>query len=131
MQEDDSLTEHIERRHYPRLQKNLTMRYSLAEEELSTDFNSDAEILDIGGGGIRFLAPRKLAKNTQLLISLPLREWRKDKINWPVIFPAAENGELNILGKVMWAAASKEINNSFETGVRFIGRIESGKGDNL
>jgi hypothetical protein len=131
MPENTNLAKDIERRRYYRLRKKFTMHYCLAEDDLNTKFMSDGEIIDISGGGIRFLAPLKLPKNTQLLINLPLQDWGKNKIDWPTFLNTEENNDLTIMGKVMWAAEGKKNNNCYETGVCFIGRIESDKGDNL
>ncbi len=131
MPKKNNLDKNIERRRYKRLRKKFTMRYCPAEEDFNLNLMSDAEILDISGGGIRFMALEKLKKNTQLLIKLPLNDWGKDKNDWMEIFAAVESRELMIIGKVMWSAAGSNNSKSYETGIRFIGRIEPGKGDNL
>ena len=123
MTKDSNPTANIERRRYQRLQKKFTMSYRLAEEDFQPACDSKAEILDIGGGGIRFLAPRRLEKNTQLFINLPLRDWGKNKKEWLAIFTETKQKELTVIGTVMWTAASAQYDNSYETGVRFIGRI--------
>ncbi len=125
MIQNGNISADIERRRHDRLHKKFTLRYCLAEEDLHIDCRTEAEILDIGGGGIRFLAPCNLPKNTQILFNLPLADWGKDKIEWQAIFTTAKNRNLTVLGRVMWSSAGKELNDTYETGVCFIGRIES------
>ena len=113
-----------ERRLHERLKKKFNMRYSLADEVLDTNFASEGEIIDISAGGVRFLSPEELKKNTQLAILLQFQGWNVQDENWFQTDDKNDHGELAVVGVVMWSDASQNKTGYYEVGVRFAGRMQ-------
>ena len=113
-----------ERRRHERLKKNFKMRYSLADEVFDTDFTSKGEIIDISAGGVRFLSPDELTKNTQLVILLQFQGWNVQDENWFQTGDRNDHGELAVIGVVMWSDTSRNKAGCYEVGVRFAGRMQ-------
>ena len=113
-----------ERRRHERLTKKFSMRYSLADEVLDTNFASEGEIIDISAGGVRFLSPEELTKNTQLAILLQFQGWNVQNENWFQTDNKNDHGELAVIGVVMWSDASRNKTGYYEVGVRFAGRMQ-------
>ena len=68
----DQITENAERRNYERLEKEFTFRYAMLTDFANTELTEQGVILDIGGGGLRFLSSEKWHKNQQLLLQRSL-----------------------------------------------------------
>ena len=106
------------------MKKNFKMRYSLADEVFDTDFTSKGEIIDISAGGVRFLSPDELTKNTQLVILLQFQGWNVQDENWFQTGDRNDHGELAVIGVVMWSDTSRNKAGCYEVGVRFAGRMQ-------
>ena len=113
-----------ERRHHERLKKKFNIRYSLADEVLDADFTSEGEIIDISAGGVRFLSPEELTKNTQLAILLQFQGWNVQDENWFQTDDKNDHGELAVIGVVMWSDASRNKTGYYEIVIRFAGRMQ-------
>ena len=113
-----------ERRRHERLKKKFKIRYSLADEVFDTDFASEAEIIDISAGGVRFLSPEELTKDTQLAILLQFQGWDVQNETWLPTGDSKDRGDLAVIGVVMWSDASPHKAGCYEIGVRFAGRIQ-------
>ncbi len=120
----DSGQENSERRRHDRLDKNFSIRYRRLED-LSDDVpDMEGELLDIGGGGARFLGSESLSKNTQLTMVLEFPGWMvADGDEWTITRNSNDVGILKVIGRVMWVAPCESDLGKYEIGVSFSGRI--------
>jgi len=114
-----------ERRNHERL-SNIEHRLSFRRMEsvpVAAESETQARLLDYGGGGVRFACPEHLPKNTQILIRMEFPGWQEGNETWMKTGEVEHAGRLTLIGAVMWSLASEGEPGVFETGVRFIGRI--------
>lgn len=111
------------RRKHERLPRNFRMRFGILEDLSLLRTEKEAELVDIGGGGIRFLSDERLANGSQLLIDLEIPGWRVTDGDWIATSNQEEIGKLQIIGVVMWAAPSEHKAGNYEIGLRFTGQL--------
>ncbi|MCK5322494.1 MAG: PilZ domain-containing protein [Desulfobulbaceae bacterium] len=116
-------TGYSEKRKYERLDKKFKISYCQQEDLSNHVPNLEGELLDIGGGGIRFLAGESIKKNSQLVIRLEFSGWKVDKDEWTATGNSKDHGLLKVIGNVMWSVESRTEPGKYEVGVSFSGRI--------
>lgn len=115
-----------ERRQHERLEKRFTIYYrrledlSFPDEEVP---DIEAEIVDIGGGGLCFLSDSPLEISSQLVILLEFSGWLADMDEWIITHNSSDVGLLRVVGMVVRVAVSETFPDKFEIGVRFTGRV--------
>ncbi|MFZ5759690.1 MAG: hypothetical protein ACOY32_08700 [Thermodesulfobacteriota bacterium] len=112
-----------ERRKYERLDKEMGFRYGLYENLVTARLDEQGLILDIGGGGLRFLSSRRWRKNDELLMQLDFSGWRLDGAAGDAVFTGEGCDSLLVVGSVMWVTDAVE-DEQFEVGVRFTARVQ-------
>lgn len=119
---EEELNEIIERRRYARLDKEMRFFYAPFADLTETELGEEGLLLDIGGGGLRFLADRKMDKNSQLVMQLDFEGWQEGEEEWIATGRKEDSGRMLVVGTVMWSAETAH-EDQFEVGVRFNGRI--------
>jgi len=124
MTEDMGIQVNEDRRQHDRLERSFTIQYRRLEE-LSTQDTEDieAEIIDIGGGGLCFLSDEPIEISTQLVLVLEFSGWLADMDEWVITRKSDDVGVLKVVGMVVRVAMNKTQPDKFEIGVRFTGRI--------
>lgn len=111
-----------ERRRYDRLEKEFVFRYAVIDDLTNATLAETGLILDIGGGGLRFLSSRRWRKNEQLLMKLDFEGWQIDESGNVTIRSSAESTSMLVIGAVMWSAETAQ-EDQFEIGIRFTARM--------
>ncbi|RJX25441.1 MAG: hypothetical protein C4531_17245 [Desulfurivibrio sp.] len=111
-----------ERRRYDRLEKEFVFRYAVIDDLTNATLAETGLILDIGGGGLRFLSSRRWRKNEQLLMKLDFEGWQIDESGNVTIRSNAESSSMLVIGAVMWSAETAQ-EDQFEIGIRFTARM--------
>ena len=124
MTEDMGLQATEDRRQHDRLERSFTIQYRRLED-LSTQDTEDieAEIIDIGGGGLCFLSDEPIEISTQLILVLEFSGWLADMDEWVITRKSDDVGVLKVVGMVVRVAMNRTQPDKFEIGVRFTGRI--------
>ena len=120
----EQITENAERRNYERLEKEFAFRYTPLSNFANTELSEQGVILDIGGGGLRFLSSDKMQKDEQLLMKLDFQGWQIDGVNCMASDDADDSGTMMVVGSVMWSTETA-VEDQFEVGVRFTARMEA------
>jgi len=119
-----------ERRKYERLKTEFTFHYSIFNSQSLDKLEKVGQVIDIGGGGLRFVSPQRWEKNEQLLMKLDFDEWQLDE---SVRFNIASNDDSTsvlVIGTVMWCSDTPH-EDQFEVGVRFTARIHGDLENNI
>ncbi len=112
-----------ERRFHERIAKNLAVRYTRLEDLLDEAPRQSGELLDLGGGGLCFLAPAAIPLSTQLVLVLEFPGWHAENGKWVATKLEEDVGMLQAVGQVAWVAASRAQPGSYEIGVQFSGLL--------
>lgn len=118
-----------ERRKYERLKTEFTFQYSIFNNLPQEKLEKVGLIIDIGGGGLRFLSPQRWKKNEQLLIRLDFDEWQLDDSIRFSIASKDDSTIMLVIGSVMWCLDTPH-EDQFEVGVRFTARVHDDPEDN-
>lgn len=121
---DENKTFDDEKRKYERLGKNCNIFYRQLKDLPDHVPNRTGELLDIGGGGIRFLANEFLEKHTQLVIEMEFSGWKINKDEWTATGNNDDSGLLKVISRVIWSVESRTEPGKYEVGVCFSGRIK-------
>ncbi|MBU0483323.1 MAG: PilZ domain-containing protein [Proteobacteria bacterium] len=115
-----------EKRKYARLEKEFVMQYAvLVNSELPVaEPELQGMVIDVGGGGLRFLTSETIEKNVQLSIVLEFTGWKVEGNEWIHTKEDSDRGVLKVLARVMWGAPSPTVADKYEIGVCFFGRIQ-------
>ena len=124
----EQVKEFAERRKYERLEKEFSFRYSLANDLVKPQLNEEGLVLDIGGGGVRFLSSQRWMKNEQLMMQLNFRGWKIDGDSCDFSNNSNDYGRMLVVGSVMWSAETA-LEDQFEVGVRFTARMQTDEDD--
>lgn len=112
-----------DRRKHDRFSKNFTIRYTRLEDLLNEDPYQQGELLDISGGGLCFRAATPAVLSSQLVLVLEFPGWQAAGGKWIATKEETDVGLLQVIGMVVWVAASREAEGSFDIGVRFSGMV--------
>jgi len=112
-----------ERRKHERLERNFTLRYSTLHDLSECLPEKEAELLDISGGGIRFLTKERLENGRKLIVELEIPGWQVKGGDWSPTANRNDIGRLKVIGKVIWTAPSVQRPGWYETGLRFTGQL--------
>ena len=123
MDHTELLANFQDRRKHDRLSRNFHMRYSFLEDLSRHRAEKEAELLDIGGGGIRFLTDERLTDGSQLMVELEIPGWQVQDGDWVPSNSREDVGQLQVIGVVMWVAPSKNRPGHYEVGLRFTGQV--------
>ena len=119
MKEDGIITE---RRRYDRLEKECAFHYTVIDDLTNATLDEMGLILDIGGGGLRFLSSRRWRKNEQLLMKIDFADCQIDDAGTDTIPYSGDSTGMLVIGTVMWSAATAQ-EDQFEIGIRFTARM--------
>jgi len=111
------------RRAHERLQRKLTLYYDRLEDLSKCQDGKAAELLDIGGGGLRFLTSERLDNGCHLMVELDIPGWSIVDRDWVPTSNRKDVGRLRVVGRVMWTAPSFTQAGCYETGLRFTGQL--------
>jgi hypothetical protein len=114
----------MERRRYNRIGKEFAFRYTVLDNLARAALEERGLILDISGGGVRFLSSQRWLKDEQLLMKLDFAGWQ---INGGACVRVGNSGHCSsmlVIGSVMWSAETVQ-ENQFEVGVRFTARMHT------
>lgn len=112
-----------DRRKHERLPRNFRMRIGILEDLSLLQADKDVELIDIGGGGLRFLTDERLAKGSQLLIDLTIPGWHVTEGDWKATANREDIAKLQVIGIVRWVAPSNRKAGCYEIGIRFTGQV--------
>jgi hypothetical protein len=122
MREENTGGPQEERRKHPRLDKVIKMRYQKMENISRKDPYLEGVLLDISSAGLRFLAPKPLEINSQLVIVLEFPGWLTADNQWTPD-DQAEMGVQQALGQVLRVQASQTEPGQFEVAVQLSGQL--------
>ena len=111
------------RRHF-RLCKGYRMQYGLLEDLSRVEVRQPALLLDISGGGLRFLSDQRLPGGGQILLELVIPGWHVEGGDWQPSENEEDIGVLRIVAQVVWTALDTARPGKFQTGVRFTGQVK-------
>ncbi|HSR37194.1 MAG TPA: PilZ domain-containing protein [Desulfurivibrionaceae bacterium] len=112
-----------ERRRYERVEKDLAVRYCRLERFGSGALDGLGELLDIGGGGLCFLAEESIELGAQLVLMLEFPGWLADGDHWIATKNDDDVGTLHVIGMVVWVAVSRKNPAAYDIGVQFSGIV--------
>lgn len=123
MEQTELLSFLQDRRKHERLPRNFRMRFSILEDLSFLQAEKDVELIDIGGGGLRFLTDERLADGSQLLVDLEIPGWKATDGDWKATANRQDIAKLQVIGIVVWVAPSKRKAGCYEIGLRFTGQV--------
>lgn len=123
MEDADKTKDGRERRQYERVEKELAVRYCRLERFGDTGLDSVGELLDIGGGGLCFLAGEAIELGAQLVIMLEFPGWLAEGDHWIATKDDDDVGTLHVIGMVVWVAVSRKNPAGYDIGVQFSGIV--------
>ena len=112
-----------ERREYERLDRDFRVSYCRSGNISHHALDRNADLLDIGGGGMRFLAEELLEEKTQLILEVEFSGWQVDDEEWTATGSSDDSGLLRVIATVMRCVESRTQIGKYEVGVCFSGRI--------
>lgn len=112
-----------ENRKYERIEKNLAIRYGILEDFARNSFDMEGELLDIGAGGLHFLASEAIEISTPLVMQLEFPGWLAFEDKWIATKNDKDLGILQVIGMVVWVSVSHEYSDKFDIGISFSGVI--------
>lgn len=124
MGDEDKSKDGRERRRYARVEKELAVRYCRLERFADGGLDSLGELLDIGGGGLCFLANEAIELGAQLVIRLEFPGWLAEgDDHWVATKNDDDVGTLHVIGMVVWVAVSRKNPTGYDIGVQFSGIV--------
>ncbi len=112
-----------ERRQHDRVSKNLTVRYTKLEDLVKDIPFQEGELVDMGGGGLCFQASEPVNLGSQLVVVLEFPGWQAAGGKWVATKAEEDVGVLQVIGMVVWVAASREKPGCYDIGLRFSGMV--------
>ncbi|MEW6218457.1 MAG: PilZ domain-containing protein [Thermodesulfobacteriota bacterium] len=112
-----------ERRRHTRVRKDLKVRFSPLWDLGAESWSGEGVVVDLGGGGLRFLTARDVRQGMQLILRMEFPGWAEQEDDWQPRPSQSEIGVLKVIGQVLRVTASGQQNGHAEVAVRFSGRI--------
>ena len=113
-----------DQRLYERLSKSYRVMYRRMADLSRPSPAQEGVIIDVGGGGLCFLAGEPFAVDSQLALLVEFPGWVADGSgDWLATSDDNDVAELEVLAVVTRYEASQTVPGRFEIGVRFCGRI--------
>jgi len=112
-----------DRRCYARLHKTIEMRFGRFEDLSKFTADKSATVLDIGGGGLRFLSNESIDEGAQLMMVLEFPGWREWENEWAQSENLGDIGVLKVVGTTVRCSPSNLELGMYEVAVCFCGRV--------
>ena len=116
-----------ERRRHERLVRSYKVRYRHMDDLVSRGGRHEGVILDISGGGLRFLSLEPVEENSQLVMEVEFSGWTTANGEWVATRDSSDTARLEVLALVTHRQVSQEVPGRYEIGVRFCGRVWHGE----
>lgn len=121
---DDKGLKASERRRHSRIRKDLKIRFgalwSLAK---SPSFDHEGDVIDVGGGGVRFVTSEPVSQGAQLILALGFPGWISDEDEWVESQDTSNIGVLKVIGEVVRVVPITTSEGRYDVAIRFSGRI--------
>ena len=119
---ESSLPEN-DRRLHNRVKKNCKLRFGSFWNLANISWKCEGDIIDIGGGGVRFLTGESVKQGTQLILVMGFPGWIADDDEWQPSSKGSDVGTLKVIGEVVRVDPYTSQPGQNEVAVRFSGRI--------
>ncbi len=117
--------EHFEeRRQHERLPKDVDIHYGAFKDLSEIVIDQEGKLLDIGAGGICFLAKKHIEVATQIMLVLEFPGWQEGVADWQASSNDSDIGVLKVVGMVVRCLPSSLEPGLYEVGVCFCGRMK-------
>ena len=114
-----------EKRRYDRLNKSYKVLYRGMADIATPSAAQEGVVIDVGGGGLSFLAGQPIEKGSQLVLLVEFTGWvAQDNGDWVVTHNDSDVAELEVVAEVIRYTVSASVPGRFEIGVRFRGRVK-------
>ncbi len=117
-------TDSGERRKHERIKKGFPIDYSLLDEFARGDSSRNGRLLDIGGGGLCFLAREPVTEQSSLVLLLDVLGWNPVMDEWVREQQEYDLGPMQVICTVVRVCESEESPGEYEVAVRFSGQIK-------
>ena len=107
MGDEDKIKDGRERRRYARVEKELVVRYCRLERFADGGLDSLGELLDIGGGGLCFLAGEAIELGARLVIRLEFPGWLAEGYHCVATKNDDDVGTFHVIGMVVCGEPEK------------------------
>ena len=122
---DSAFSTDDEKRRYERLSKSYKVLYRRMVDLASPSSAQEGVVIDVGGGGLSFLAGEPLEEGSQLALLVEFSGWVTDESgDWVATHDENDVAELEVIAEVIRYSVSQTVPGRFEIGVRFSGRIK-------
>ncbi len=108
-----------EKRKFPRIPKQAPVEMTRVTFPLPAGPDGMGVGRDIGGGGICFFFPERVAEETTLSLKIDLKGWASHKKPHSRVMDIAAEEPLTAIGKVAWCRRSQN-DNGFDVGIEFV-----------
>ena len=112
-----------ERRTHDRIRRNLKIRFGAFWDLSQESWDNEGDIIDFGGGGVKFVTLDSVEKGTQLILLIEFPGWISDAEEWAESQDTANVGVLKVIGEVLRVEPRGPDSKESEVAVRFSGRI--------
>ncbi len=112
-----------ERRRYDRLIRSYRVCYRYLADLSHRSAEREGVILDISGGGLRFLSADPVDEDCPLALVVEFSGWTNEQGQWVVTGDGNDTATLEMIGVVTHQQASRSVPGRYEVGVRFCGWI--------
>ena len=114
-----------EKRQHERFSKSYKVLYRGMADLASPSSAQEGVVIDVGGGGLSFLAGEPLEVGSQLALLVEFSGWVAEETgDWVVTRDDNDVAELEVIAEVTRYEVSPTVPGRFEIGVRFCGRIK-------
>ncbi len=121
---ENNMEQFAEKRRYERLPKEVDIHFGMFQDLSEVVIDQEGRLLDIGVGGVRFLASEHVEVASQIMLILEFPGWQGGAVDWQVSSNESDIGVLKVLGMVVRCLPSSLDPDSYEVGVCFCGRMK-------
>ncbi|MDH5297624.1 MAG: hypothetical protein OEV91_01230 [Desulfobulbaceae bacterium] len=120
----DAGSEPQEKRRYERLNRSYKVCYRYLVDLAAPSAAREGLVLDIGGGGLRFLSTEPVDESSQLAMVVEFAGWLTEGgEEWVATRDHGDVARLEVIAVVTHQQMSQSVPGRYEIGVRFCGRI--------